>query len=162
MGNILRKTLLAGAAVAAMAAGTVGLQAQNARIEVGVLTCDVSAGTGFIFTSNKSLSCTFDRADGPDEHYRGSIAKFGIDIGATTRGVMVWGVLAPTDAIPNGALNGNYAGVSGEATLGVGVGANALIGGSSRSIVLQPISVSGQEGLNIAIGVAEMRLTDSY
>lgn len=75
---------------------------------------------------------------------------------------MVWAVLAPTADLADGALNGNYGGISGEATVGVGVGANALLGGSSRSIVLQPISVSGQEGLNFAVGVAEMRLTDTY
>lgn len=162
MGNKMRNILIAGAAALTLVAGVSGGQAQNARVEVGVLTCEVSGGMGFIFGSSKSLDCIFDRADGPDERYRGSIDKFGIDIGATTRSVMVWGVLAPTDAIPNGALNGSYVGASAEATVGLGVGANALLGGSSRSIVLQPISVSGQEGLNVALGVAEMRLTDSY
>ena len=103
MGNKMRNILIAGAAALTLVAGVSGGQAQNARVEVGVLTCEVSGGMGFIFGSSKSLDCIFDRADGPDERYRGSIDKFGIDIGATTRSVMVWGVLAPTDAIPNGA-----------------------------------------------------------
>lgn len=158
---MIRKLMTAGAVVASLLAGTMALQAQS-RVEVGVLSCDVSAGTGFVFGSSKSLDCTFERAQGGDERYRGSIDKFGIDIGSTTRGRMVWAVLAPTADLADGALNGNYGGISGEATVGVGVGANALLGGSSRSIVLQPISVSGQEGLNFAVGVAEMRLTDTY
>lgn len=161
MRDTMRKLMLAGSVAAASLAGTAGVQADE-RVEIGTLTCEVAGGTGFIFGSSKSLDCVFERADGPDERYRGSINKFGIDIGATTRGVMVWGVLAPTSNLPNGVLNGTYGGVSGEATVGLGVGANALIGGSSRSIVLQPLSVSGQEGLNIAVGVAELRLTDSY
>ena len=161
MRDTMRKLMLAGSVAAASLAGTAGVQADE-RVEIGTLTCEVAGGTGFIFGSSKSLDCVFERADGPDERYRGSINKFGIDIGTTTRSVMIWGVLAPTTDLPNGALNGTYGGVSGEATVGVGVGANALIGGSSRSIVLQPISVSGQEGLNIALGVAELRLTDSY
>lgn len=161
MKDTMRKLMLAGTVAAASLAGAAGAQAQD-RVEIGTLTCEVSGGTGFIFGSSKTLDCFFERAEGPDERYRGTIDKFGIDIGTTTRGVMVWGVLAPTTNLPNGALNGSYAGISGEATVGVGVGANALLGGSSRSIVLQPISVSGQEGLNIALGVAELRLTDSY
>ena len=49
-------------------------------------------------------------------------------------------------------------GVSGEATLGAGLGANLLLGGSNRTVALQPISVSGQTGLNLAIGVAALQL----
>ncbi|MFN0264395.1 DUF992 domain-containing protein [Tepidamorphus sp. 3E244] len=157
----MRKLLMAGMVAAASLVATSASNAQT-RVEVGVLTCDVSGGSGFIFGSTKTLDCVFERAEGADERYRGDISKFGIDIGTTTRGGMVWAVFAPTSDIVAGALNGNYAGVSGEATVGVGVGANALIGGSSRSIVLQPVSISGQEGLNIAVGIAEMRLTDTY
>jgi hypothetical protein len=131
--------------------------AQVSRVEVGVLNCTVAGGTGFIVGSTKSLSCTFVRP-GADERYSGTINKFGIDIGTTSKSVLSWAVFAPTAALKNGALAGSYGGVSGEATVGVGVGANALVGGSNKTIVLQPLSVQAQQGLNIAAGVAALEL----
>jgi Protein of unknown function (DUF992) len=150
-------------ALALTAAGVIGSSQAFAvdRVEIGILDCTVAGGSGFIFGSTKDLSCTFNPADGgrAEETYTGSIKKFGVDIGKTEQGVIKWGVLAPTqDDYPPGALAGNYGGVSGEATVGVGVGANALVGGSSETIVLQPISVQVQEGLNIALGIAQLQL----
>lgn len=150
------------AAVFAVGVLFAGAASAQDRVEVGILSCDVSGGTGFIFGSSKSLDCIFERPDLPDERYRGSVRKFGLDIGTTTDGAIVWAVFAPTSNLTRGALNGSYGGVSAEATVGVGLGANALIGGNSRSVVLQPLSVSGQEGLNFAVGIAEITLTDVY
>jgi hypothetical protein len=139
-------------------ATTVTANAQGKpRIEVGVLECRVAGGTGFIFGSSKDLACVFKK-QGRDERYLGTISKFGIDIGKTTQSVIAWAVLAPTSDVPPRALAGSYAGVSGEATVGIGVGANALLGGSQKSIVLQPLSVQAQQGLNIAAGVAALKL----
>ncbi|CAN1721722.1 DUF992 domain-containing protein [Hyphomicrobium sp. 1Nfss2.1] len=139
------------------AAFAIVLPSQAAHVEIGVLTCQVSGGIGFVFGSSKDLECTFK---GPRsiEHYFGSIDKFGIDLGFTDRVKIVWTVFAPTRDLAPGALAGKYGGVSAEATVGLGVGANALLGGSHNSIALQPLSVSGQEGLNIAVGVAALRL----
>ena len=150
-------------ALALTVATLAGASQANAvdRVEIGVLDCTVAGGAGFIFGSSKDLTCTFNPSqDGrKKETYSGSINKFGIDIGKTEKTVIKWGVLAPTgDDYPPGALAGNYGGVSGEATVGVGLGANALIGGSSETIVLQPISVQAQEGLNVALGIAQLRL----
>jgi hypothetical protein len=131
-------------------------QAQS-RVEVGVLTCTASGSTGFIVGSTRDLRCTFNR-QGKDERYSGRIDKFGIDIGATQQAKIAWAVLAPTSNLPPRSLVGSYGGVSAEATVGVGVGANALIGGSDKSIVLQPLSVQAQQGLNIAAGVASLQL----
>jgi hypothetical protein len=129
----------------------------QARVEVGVLTCTVRGGTGFIVGSTKDLSCRFNRP-GRDEFYHGTISKFGIDIGSTKQSAIAWAVLAPTAKLPPGSLSGNYGGVSAEATIGVGVGANALIGGSSKNIILQPLSVQAQQGLNLAAGIAALQL----
>lgn len=131
--------------------------AAQSRIEIGVLNCNVAGGTGFVFGSSKALSCVLNRP-GRDERYTGTISKFGIDIGKTTASAISWAVFAPTADLPNGALDGDYAGVSGEATIGAGVGANALVGGSKKSISLQPLSVQAQQGLNIAAGIASMQL----
>jgi hypothetical protein len=127
-------------------------------VQVGVLTCNVSAGWGFVFGSTRQLRCTFAPRPGYAEHYIGTISKFGVDIGYLQGAVMVWGVVAPTTRLAPGALAGNYVGVSGGATVGVGATANVLIGGSGRSITLQPVSIQGNSGLNVAAGVAAMRL----
>ncbi len=142
-------------AVMALPAPTV---AQANLIKVGTLTCDISGGIGLIITSRKSVTCMYTPAQpGPREVYQGSITKFGLDIGATAGGGMIWAVYAPT-SLSVGALSGHYGGASGEATVGLGAGANVLIGGSNRTITLQPVSVQGQAGLNLAVGVAGLEL----
>ena len=132
-------------------------QAPN-RTKVGTLTCDISSEIGLVITSHKDVACMFTPSQpGPREVYTGSINKFGLDLGATAGGEMIWAVYAPTTR-KFGALAGHYGGASGEATVGVGVGANVLIGGSNRTVSLQPVSVQGQVGLNLAVGVAELNL----
>jgi len=146
-------------AAAALAIATVlGSEANaQARVEAGVLTCTVRGGTGFIVGSTKELRCHFHKP-GRDEFYHGTINKFGIDIGVTKQSAIAWAVLAPTANLPPRSLEGGYGGVSAEATVGLGVGANALVGGSNKSIILQPLSVQAQQGLNIAAGVAALQL----
>ena len=132
-------------------------QAPN-RTKVGTLTCDISGGIGLIITSHKDVACMFTPSQpGPREVYTGSINKFGLDLGATAGGEMVWAVYAPTNR-RFGALAGHYGGASAEATVGAGVGANVLVGGSNRTVSLQPVSVQGQAGLNLAVGVAGLEL----
>ena len=127
-------------------------------VQVGTLTCNVAGGWGFVFGSSKEVRCTFARAGGRPEHYAGSINKFGVDIGYTQGGVLVWGVFAPTANLAPGALSGNYVGATGSATIGVGAGANVLVGGSNRTISLQPVSIEGNTGLNIAAGIGSINL----
>lgn len=144
--------------VAAVAAPTPGFAQHGDRTKVGALTCDISAGIGVIIASKKQVTCMFTpSAPGPREVYVGSITKFGLDIGATSGGEMVWSVFAPSSR-KFGALAGHYAGATAEATVGVGAGANVLVGGSNRTVTLQPVSVQGQTGLNLAVGVAGLDL----
>ncbi|WP_244574567.1 DUF992 domain-containing protein [Cohaesibacter sp. ES.047] len=153
--------LLAVAAVPAMLMGQSAQAEGVERVEVGRLDCAVSSGDGFIFQSTKDLSCTFHPAnpDAADEPYFGVINKWGLDIGKSENGVISWLVLAPTkDDYRPGALAGDYAGVSTQATVGAGVGANLLLGGSSETIALQPLSVSTQTGLNFALAVSQIEL----
>src|SRR5206468_4295092 len=143
--------LLAGAALCATPAAAGGGK-------VGTLTCHVASGWGFIFGSSKDLRCNFhpDRMAG--EHYVGSISKFGVDIGYTDSAVIVWAVLAPSAGPKRGALEGDYVGATASATAGVGVGAHALVGGFDRSITLQPLSIEGNTGLNVAGGIGALSL----
>jgi uncharacterized protein DUF992 len=144
--------------VAAAMASPGPAMAQRERTKVGTLTCDISGGIGLIITSHKDLTCMFTPAQpGPREVYVGGINKFGLDLGATTGGEMVWSVYSPTTR-RFGALAGTYTGASAEATVGAGLGANVLVGGSDRTVALQPLSVQGQAGLNVAAGVADLTL----
>jgi len=145
---------------AALMAGALALAApaDAAGVKVGTLTCQVASGWGFIFGSSKDLRCSFSPAKGMPEHYVGTVSKFGVDIGYTSSSVIVWAVFAPTNGIRRGALEGGYAGATGSATVGVGVGANVLIGGFDRSITLQPVSIEGSTGLNVAAGIGAINL----
>jgi len=125
---------------------------------VGALECDVSAGIGAVITSSKALDCWFFREDGAAEHYVGTISRFGIALGATGPGHLDWAVFAPTVGLHSGELAGDYGGVGASATAGVGLGANALVGGSGRSFNLQPFSIQAQVGVDVAAGVTAMTL----
>ena len=157
----MAKKLAVAIGAASLAAGALALgsPAQAQAVKAGVLTCNVSSGFGFIFGSSRSINCTFAPAGGAPQHYVGSIDKFGVDICYTKGGVLVWTVLAPTTSPAPGSLNGSYGGATASATVGAGVGANVLVGGSGNSISLQPLSIEGNTGLNVAAGVAALTLT---
>ncbi len=149
---------LAAALLATVIAAPANAQPKE-RVQAGVLNCDVSGGLGLIIGSQKEVTCQFLPANnsGPREVYVGVINKFGLDVGATAKGQMVWNVFAPTSR-PVAALAGDYVGAGAEATVAVGLGANVLVGGNNRTIALQPVSIQAQEGLNVAVGVTELRL----
>lgn len=156
MSKLMRVTAALFSAVVGIAALSGPASAQSA-VKVGTLTCNVASGFGFIFGSSKSLNCTFSGL-GRVEHYTGTITKFGADIGYTSGGILVWTVVAPVAVMRPGAIAGAYAGGTASATIGVGLGANALVGGSNNTIALQPLSIEGNTGLNVAAGVASITL----
>ena len=143
---------------ALLAASTSFVPAQAAGVKVGVLTCNVDSGWGFILGSSKEVRCNYVPNKGLGEHYVGSISKVGVDIGYTKGGVLIWDVIAPASDMKPGALEGGYGGVSASATVGVGAGANVLIGGLDKSVALQPISIEGNTGLNVAAGIGALNL----
>jgi Protein of unknown function (DUF992) len=151
----LSRTLVAAAALGAFL--VLPADAQPRRVQVGQLACSVSAGVGLVVGSQRNVSCNFQPDGGPPEAYVGTITKIGLDVGFTTGGAMVWGVFTDTNRYA-GMLSGTYAGVQAEATVAAGLGANVLVGGSNRSVALQPLSVTGQTGLNIAAGVGALEL----
>jgi hypothetical protein len=154
---------LLAAAAAAMLSVTMagGAQADN-TVKAGVLSCNVEAGAGFIFGSSKELNCVFT-TDGSHraERYYGQINKFGIDIGVTGKATLTWWVYAPTTRLGKGALSGAYSGAAADVSVGIGGGANVLVGGSRSTISLQPLSLQGQTGLNAAVAVASIELRRS-
>lgn len=132
--------------------------AQQSRAKVGVLSCAMSASIGLVIGSKQRLRCRFTPDAGAPESYFGSITRLGLDLGVTAGGVMSWLVFAPTSQPARGALAGSFVGASADAAIGVGLGANVLVGGSNRTIALQPLSVEVQAGINLALGVAGLHL----
>jgi hypothetical protein len=127
--------------------------------KAGILTCDVSAGIGMILMQKQTLHCLFTNHEGgPVDAYLGTITEYGVALGEVAEGHLVWGVLSSVSGVPHGALARTYAGVGAEATAGGGIGGNALIGGSDRAFSLQPLSLEGQVGVNLAAGITAIKL----
>jgi hypothetical protein len=130
----------------------------KATVRAGYLTCHVASGWGFVFGSSRDVKCAYARDKNYTEYYTGSITKFGADIGYLSSAVILWAVVAPTSNLNPGALAGHYGGATASLSLGIGGGANVLVGGFKTSIALQPVSIEGQNGLNVAAGIAELSL----
>jgi hypothetical protein len=154
---VTNKLAIGLSAVCIAFSASVNASAQSGA-NIGVLSCTVEGGIGLILGSSKDMICTFDPTDGSESHhYSGSVGKLGLDIGVTNESYISWQVIASGNLEP-GSLAGNYVGASAQATVGVGLGANVLVGGSNESITLQPLSVQGQTGLNLAVGIGTMKL----
>jgi len=158
MKSLTKIHLAAAAASLSLASVALTAPADAAGVKIGVLNCDVAGGWGFVLGSSKELHCTFSPVSGDVEHYTGAISKFGIDVGYTRGGVIIWEVVAPNVDSGRGALQGSYAGVTASGSVGVGAGAHVLVGGFHRSIALQPISITGESGLNVAAGIGAITL----
>ena len=156
---MLKRIIAATVLAAAIAAPLFVTTAANADsgVNIGSLNCNVAGGVGFIFGSSKDISCVFTKPDGTAERYHGEIDKYGVDIGFTGDGYMVWAVFAPGQ-VAKGALAGKYAGASADVAVGLGLGANVLVGGSNDQIALQPVSIEGMTGLNVAAGFGQITL----
>lgn len=155
------KNALLGAAICGLVAVPNIANAETSGVAIGQLNCEVAGGAGFVFGSTKNISCTFAHSDAsvPDEVYSGQIKKFGIDIGVTGKSVILWTVVAAQpDIYQPGALDGTYSGATASAAFVAGLGANVLLGGSEKSFALQPLSISGGTGVNIAVGLAQITL----
>ena len=144
-------------AASILALGLLALPAKaDGGVKLGMLVCDVSGSIGLILGGSEAASCSFQGPNGT-EYYKGRITQVGLDIGVTAGSIMSWAVFAPGQ-VGKGALAGDYAGATAAASFAVGLGANVLVGGSQNSIALQPVSVEGQAGVNIAAGLANFQL----
>jgi hypothetical protein len=141
----------------ALASSALAAKGENG-VKVGVLSCNESSGWGFVFGSSRELKCVFSGDKNRTERYTGKISKFGVDIGYQRSAVLVWTVISPTVDLAPGALSGDYGGVTAGASAAVGGSANVLVGGSNKSITLQPVSITGATGLNLAAGIAAIDL----
>ena len=152
-----RLLVLAGIAATLLASSVDAQQPMN-RVQVGVLECRGGASIGFIVGSVTNLGCVLRIEGVAEDRYIATIRKVGLDLGITQETALAWGVFAPVAQLAPGDLTGTYAGAQGSASLGVGVGGNVLVGGSNNTIALQPLSVQGSVGINLAAGLESLEL----
>lgn len=158
------RTALAAVVIGAAALATPVMTPANAqpeRVQVGTLECSISSSIGLVVGSQRNVSCYFKIRGAPVESYTGRMTRVGLDIGVTTGGAIIWAVFAGTDRYA-GMLSGTYIGATAEMSIAAGLGANVLVGGSNRTVALQPLSVQGQTGLNIAAGVGSLELHPAH
>lgn len=150
--------LAVGCALALVLGAAPATAQQPGRVRVGTLSCNIAPSVGMVIGGQQQLSCIYTSARGRTrDAYQGTISTFGLDIGATSGGQLAWAVFAPT-TLRRGALAGSYGGATLDGTIGVGLGANILVGGSDRTVSLQPVSVEAQTGLNVAAGISNLEL----
>ena len=128
-------------------------------VRAGILECQGGQNVGFVVGSVTSLACVVQSEGRRPEPYVATVHRYGVDLGFTDQTQFSWAVSAPTRRLERGELAGNYGGVGANASVGVGFGGNFLVGGPQNSYGLQPLSVQGQTGLNVAAGIADIELT---
>jgi uncharacterized protein DUF992 len=158
--NMPRLTFAVFTVMAAMLATPALAQAPKTWTQVGMLACKVNPSIGFIIAGHQSMECRYtpSNPNAPPQAYQGALNMVGVNIGISAGGVLGWAVLAPTGGIPAGALAGEYVGASGDLGIGLGAGANVLIGGSARTFALQPVSLEGSVAVDVALGVSALKL----
>ena len=151
---------LALAALISVSATAQAPQSSQSWTQVGGLTCKVNPNIGFIIVGHQPMECTYTPSvsSAPPQYYDGAINTVGIDVGVSAGSILAWGVFAPTKGLPDGALAGEYVGASGDLGIGLGAGANVLMGGSGRTIALQPLSLQGSIALNVVLGLSSLQL----
>ncbi len=160
---VKQSTILAAFAFLTMLVARADAQSP-AWTQAGMLSCRVDPSIGFIIAGHQSMQCRFTPSapNLPPQAYEGALNMIGLNIGITAGGAFAWAVLAPTSGIPAGALAGEYVGASGDVAVGLGVGANVLVGGSGRSVALQPVSVEGSVAVDVALGVSSLKLRSVF
>jgi hypothetical protein len=157
------RSILAALALIVMLAAPADAQAPGHWTQTGMLRCVVNPSIGFIIAGHQSMECKFTpNGPNPPQAYQGALNMVGLNIGISAGGVFGWAVFAPTVGIPAGALAGEYVGASGDIGLGLGVGTNVLIGGSGRTVALQPVSLEGSVSIDVALGVSALKLRPVY
>ena len=158
---MVRKYLL----LATFALGVVFAEQATAQswTQVGTLSCRVDPNIGFIIVGHQPMQCVYTQAPNaipqvPPQSYDGALNTVGLSIGFSAGSVLGWAVFAPTTGVPAGALAGEYVGVSADVGIGLGAGANILLGGSNRTIALQPLSLQGSAAVNVIAGVSSLKL----
>ncbi len=158
MHNLKQKVLFAISLVGALSIPLALAQSQQSWTQAGMLRCNLDPSVGFVIFGHQSMQCKFQPVSGTIQAYDGAINTVGLDLGVSGGGRFAWAVFGSASGIPVGALAGEYVGASGDIGLGVGVGANVLVGGSNRSVALQPVSLEGSMSVEAVAGLSQLKL----
>jgi hypothetical protein len=158
MSYLKRNFLFAISLIGALSIPPVFAQSPQTWAQAGMLRCNLNPSVGFVLFGHQSMECRFEPVSGAAQAYDGAINTVGLDLGVSGGGRFAWAVFGPAEGIPNGALAGEYVGASGDIGLGVGVGANVLVGGSNRSVALQPVSLEGSVAVDAVAGLSQLKL----
>ena len=154
----IKRAVRSAFAVALIGIGLAVTTPARADVEVGLLSCRSAAAASYIIVSDQAFTCIFTpSAGGPVQYYQATIHRVGAQVGISSNVGLGWAVFAPTPRVAPGALAGIYGGFSAGAAIGVGAGANGLLGGNN-SFALQPVSVEGQSGLNVIAAATQLEL----
>ncbi|HEY1747787.1 MAG TPA: DUF992 domain-containing protein [Xanthobacteraceae bacterium] len=158
MHNLKQKVLFAISLVGALSIPLALVQSQQSWTQAGMLRCNLDPSVGFVIFGHQSMQCKFQPVSGTIQAYDGAINTVGLDLGVSGGGRFAWAVFGSASGMPVGALAGEYVGASGDIGLGVGVGANVLVGGSNRSVALQPVSLEGSMSVEAVAGLSQLKL----
>ena len=133
--------------------------ATETKSEVGILTCTTVEGTGsnYLIHSTVDVKCQFVAGNGKTEFYKGETGiGLGIALNIKVQSTLKYTVFSSQtgDNALNHGLAGKYGGAKMAATVGVGIGAAALVGGSGDSFTLNPIAIEASTGIFGAEGGA--------
>ena len=129
---------------------------------MGTLTCSLSASIGLVVGSQRNVSCLFRGTSGePDEPYTGTMTRVGLDVGLTT-GSVIFGRCSRTRTATKGCSPAPIPGRRQKCPLPLVSAPTSSSAGSNRTLALQPLSVQGQIGLDIAAGVGSLDLHPSW
>ena len=158
--KVMQRVVVFTMTCAVVAAASLALAQEKKGATVGMLRCNEADGWGMVFGSTKNLRCIFTSSEkgAKPVNFTGTIKKYGVDIGFTANAVILWAVVSTSDKFTPGDIAGSYGGVTAEVAWAAGLGANVLLGGSKKGFALQPLSVQGYNGINLAAGVTEVEL----
>jgi len=130
-----------------------GIKISDLRAQIGMLSCDIPKRLNYtgIGISKLRFNCTFSPQMGESEQYEGTLTSIGVKVGVTAKSVMKWAVVAPTLLRGGGALEGKYLGITVDTPMG---GISFLLGGSNKTISLQPVAVQTPASVNVNIAAS--------
>ena len=153
----MKPVLYAGLLATALTASS-ALAAESGT-QVGVLTCKMTGVETVVVYTREEFDCEYKPHKGAPQSYTGVIKEVGVNLSVTKENAMVRRVIAPLDGLSSpDALRGTYVGGSGQIEIGAGAAANILVGGSGKTISLQPISVNGMKGFGAALEISAFEL----
>ena len=159
----MRKTTLALALMLTVAGAGAALAA-DPGVKLGVLRCEQVPGSGInlLIHSTVNVRCQFTSVTGgTPARYQGETGiGLGIDLNWNKTESIAFTVFGASANVAPGSypLAGKYIGGRASASVGVGTGVQALVGGSGNQFSLQPLAIESARGVGVAAGLGYLYL----